>query len=219
VSDFLGRLAARAVGHVSTAQPRLPARFEDGLGGADDEGLEVVETEVAAAPAHGSRAAMDVRSRRSRGSDAGQDTAAAQRSGIPIEGGLSRHEAVQPAEPSSPVAPVMVVDTVMRASSPFGPAPADADSVLEAIRTEVSPLVAASVVTTHVAEEVLRTSRPDELGRSSGVGAPEPPVVRVHIGRLEIRASLPESQPSRPAPIRESGTNTVSLSAYLRGSR
>jgi hypothetical protein len=57
--------------------------------------------------------------------------------------------------------------------------------------------------------------------RSASPSAPEPPAVRVHIGRLEIRANLPEVAPVRPRArqVREEAAGGVSLADYLRGAR
>jgi hypothetical protein len=44
--------------------------------------------------------------------------------------------------------------------------------------------------------------------------------VRIHIGRLEVRAALEETPPARPpSPRRDTETTTLSLSDYLRGER
>jgi hypothetical protein len=52
----------------------------------------------------------------------------------------------------------------------------------------------------------------------AAAAAPEAPAVRVHIGRLEVRANLQAAPPAPPAarPPRHDG---VALSAYLRGKR
>jgi hypothetical protein len=115
--------------------------------------------------------------------------------------------------------PASVVDAVPRAATLLTSSAADAHSVRDATPSQAAPLVMASVVTVPVTTGVSATSQSNELGRSAGVAAPERPIVRVHIGRLEIRATLPEPQPSRPAPIREAAPETLSLSKYLRGSR
>ena len=54
--------------------------------------------------------------------------------------------------------------------------------------------------------------------RSVALAPPEPDVVHVHIGRVEVRATVPAREPSRPAP-RPSRPTALSLDRYLSGER
>jgi hypothetical protein len=54
--------------------------------------------------------------------------------------------------------------------------------------------------------------------RSAGLAPPEPDVVHVHIGRVEVRAAVPAREPSRPAP-RPARPGPLSLDRYLSGER
>jgi len=73
------------------------------------------------------------------------------------------------------------------------------------------PVAAASPLTSWPANEPIRAATP---------GSQESPAVRVHIGRLEIRANLPEPAPPRPrTPPGEAAVKGVSLADYLRGIR
>jgi hypothetical protein len=47
----------------------------------------------------------------------------------------------------------------------------------------------------------------------------EPDVVRVHIGRVEVRAVLPAPERARPVPTRPDGPKPLSLERYLAGER
>jgi hypothetical protein len=60
--------------------------------------------------------------------------------------------------------------------------------------------------------------RPPEV-RSRATAPAEPAPVRIHIGRLEVRASLEPDPPSRRAPARGAEPPQLSLSAYLNGER
>lgn len=223
MTDFLGRLAARAVGQASTAQPRLASRFEDPVDGAPGDGsLEFDETELIASPAEASPAASDS-GPTSTNDRARADIGILERStGAPAaQSGQRRGEAAAHAvERRLPVLVAEGVDTVPRASSPLVASVASDEVVVAATPPEASPLVAASIVVSPGAvSHATARNRPNELGRSIGTPSPEPPIVRVHIGRLDIRANLPEPKPARSTPTRESAKETVSLSAYLRGSR
>ena len=203
MSAFLARLAARAVGQVPVAQPRLPSLFEAPSEPAEPRhALEAIDDEVAVGPeatatpasadspvgaATSPTAALAIRDRatkRTEPSRPGQDqdvrrprTVVADHAG-PGEGELAADPAVAPQ--TSPVVPAM-------------------------------PLSVATPVASRSADEGVRIASPS---------AAEPPPVRVHIGRLEIRANLPEPAPVRP-PARQGReeARSVSLADYLRGAR
>ncbi len=90
--------------------------------------------------------------------------------------------------------------------------PLDPDPDAPTVRTVAAvPLAADSRLASWPANESIRSATSE---------APEPPAVRVHIGRLEIRANLPEPASSRPpTPPRKDAAKGVSLGDYLRGTR
>ena len=204
MSDFLGRIAARAVGAQALAQPRLAAR----LLGAGNE-LDVVDEEVvapAAAPRPLERAPA-----------APAGPAPAPRTVTPPPDVFART--------TLPVPPTAALEAEAEELArferplpapelaPLPPAESGADTpdaeprvVVRAVTVPVTP--ALPIVAPQAAAAVAVMS-----GRRD-----EPPPVRVHIGRLEVRANLQE-QP-RPAPRPEpSERGELSLADYLRGRR
>jgi hypothetical protein len=197
MSDFVGRIAARAVGDAVLAQPRVRGLFEDQS--APGAGFEVLDEEISAparpqpapkAPvptAEGSMVpapppeapAPRTRHARTRAPEERLTPARPQRS----EARAVSPEPPQSTEParerrSEPAAPVTVVESVapaVRAGVALPPPPAPAVRV-------------------------------------------EPPVVRVHIGRLEVRANVhePAREESRAGEPQPQG---LTLSEYLRGRR
>jgi hypothetical protein len=210
VSDFLARVAARAVGEAPLAQPRLPALFEPGA-----PGLDIVDTEaVTHAPSEQltavrRHATSETHTHRAPETDDRRMPAA---SPEPVEAMPLMREAPRavptlpalggerdaPVPESTPVAspeppvPLSLADAVARVTAPAVPAaPA---------RQETEVRVAAA----HTASAQVHD---------------EPPAVRVHIGRLEVRANLQNAAPPpqpRPADARPQG---LSLADYLRGKR
>lgn len=228
MSDLLARLAARAVGETVAAQPRLPARFEANAGTEGSEsGFELVEREVIAetpsdipvAPQRGPTAV--------RRSDDHTDTArpTAPRAGDrPSSAGIAgqaqevasltrRREAPGPPadKRGSPAIGAVGPDRVMTVAR------AAIDASGDPLLRSAGPVPASPVPAS--------TAGPPrafiERGGTASASAPEPPAVRVHIGRLEIRASLPEPTPppSRAQRVHEPAARSVSLADYLRGAR
>jgi hypothetical protein len=91
------------------------------------------------------------------------------------------------------------LEPVPHASSPFPTAPATARQVAPLARA--TPVVPTSVT----AAAATARAAPDDQ-----------PTVRVHIGRLEVRANLEQPAP-KPQRRQEPRTPELSLSDYLRG--
>lgn len=218
MSAFLSRLAAKAVGQAAAAQPRLPGLFEASSDPFDT--LEVVDEVVAvdadpvATPASADRPAGDATSR---------PVSPPARS--PTAGNVTIDSATQRPEPAWPIerrdesgrsdrqrTRTVVSDqpAIVDVADASGPDPVPVP--MTSLTVPAVPLSAATPVASSSASEPMRRAPPS---------AAEPPPVRVHIGRLEVRASLPEGPPVRPpAPKgREEGTEGVSLADYLRGVR
>jgi hypothetical protein len=250
VSEFLGRIAARAKGEGGAARPRLPARFERAELAPDDEldaSLQADSEIRSLLPATDRDAAGDVeRAGRDRGegslaTDAAPPVPAGTRSSAdrrargqatdaasarpPYEPPSARRRAdpaIQPdrvpsREPAGPVRATAPLPPARdRAAPPVDPAP------LERARPSHAPIPAASshaqrpVHAAPLVAAVAAPSAPVLVARATVV---EEPVV-VHIGRVEVRASLVEAPPTRtrvetPANSHEG----PSLSEYLRGKR
>jgi hypothetical protein len=193
LSDFIARAAARAVGRAAQARPRQASVFEGPV--TVGAGFEVVD-EVAAAP------------------PAAPAPVTAAPVAPPAAGAMPPRPAaageLPPADPRPP--------RPRRAEPPPAPeqaptpapepplAPADAPRVHLVVPAAVSPVRLAAAVPAAVPATVPPPAFPE----------PErAPVVRVHIGRLEVRASVQAAPPERsrtaePPPAR-------SLSDYLRG--
>jgi hypothetical protein len=224
MSEFLARLAARAVGQAAVAQPRLPSLFESGPGSqATPDSFDVVDEEVATgrpsvAPREASSASA-AQSARDAASEAGSPAAS---STVPVratrDGSAQRSESVvfrQRQDASDhPVRkrPGAVVGGDPAPDGQLGDAPFESDPDPRTLLTVPAvPLTPAAPLTTWPENESLRSVTP---------GSSEPPAVRVHIGRLEIRANLPEPASPRPrTPPREDAAKGVSLADYLRGTR
>lgn len=212
MTAFLARLAAKAVGQIPVAQPRLPSLFEAASEPqASQRAFEVIDDEVVvgleptATPAPTDWPAGDATSR-----------AVSPAASSPTVGESTRGRATQPTEPprsgqrhdeSGRPGPrrtrTVVADQVTR-SSDAAPVP--------------QPLPTVRAVPLSLAMPVASRSA-DGTTRSASPSAPEPPAVRVHIGRLEIRANPPDAAPARAPEGREEAARGVSLADYLRGGR
>lgn len=210
MSDFIGRMAARAVGERAAAWPRVPSLFE--TTNADGEpGIEVIDEEVVAPTPDRSARAAALPSREpveARASSAVFATAVGQHGATQAGfGSLSElnvsHERPSPA----PEADEPVRERVRSAqpdSRPRPETPASAVAVAEPPLQPTVPTVAAT--------------RAPVAAPPATAARPEPSAVRVHIGRLEVRANLhePIKEPPRREPARPP---ELSLADYLRGKR
>jgi hypothetical protein len=86
----------------------------------------------------------------------------------------------------------------------------DAAAVIPRITTTIAP---------RIAQPITGVSRTEGLSTDSDArAAAEPNVIRVHIGRVEVRAVLPAPERSRPrAPKPSDATRPMSLDRYLAG--
>lgn len=228
MSDLLARLAARAVGGTVSAQPRLPARFEASAGTEGSEsGFELVEREVIAETPSDNPVAPQRRPMAVRRSD---DQAHTSRPTAPpaADGPDSTGTAGRPQE----------VASVTRRRAASGPPTGKRGSpAIGAVRPDRVTTIARAAIDAS-GDPLLRSAGPVpaspvpggtagppraffEPGGTASASGQEPPAVRVHIGRLEIRASLPEPTPppARAQRVHEPAARSVSLADYLRGAR
>ena len=213
MSDFITRVAARAVGERGAASARVPSLFEasGAVGGA---GLEVIDEEVVApAPNRGARGAPAA----SRQTTVARPPSAAP----PLQPGESRATrveayAVPHAEPSAEPSHGPLEEIGERMPDPLTTTPAAArprprhEERPPAAVTEAAPVLTPAVP--------ILAHAPPRAVSAPAVAAAEPPPVRVHIGRLEVRANLQE-QPRRPERPPVPRPQELSLSDYLRGRR
>jgi hypothetical protein len=212
MSGFLARVAARAVGLATAAQPRLRARFEEAVQA--DLGLEVIEAEVAATPGAPRRTPSE------------PEPAVARPRRRPAAGTPAPPPAVAPVRAEAPTPPLpSVVHPAAELDEPAstGPDGASVDESGERVATPaaaVLPVGAPSpqAVTAAPARRAAPASPPPVAPALLSAARPEPPAVSVHIGRLEVRANLQQPSPQR---MRRESTPTqeLSLADYLGGRR
>jgi hypothetical protein len=205
VSDLIGRIAARAVGAPALAQPRIPTPLV-GAGG-----LEIVDEEVVVPGAAPSAAAH---------APASPATAVAPSvSAAPAEPATRSISTTE--VPPAAASPGPAAEELPRPERPL-PAPerASADPTeVEHGASSAEPRVAATAVPVPATPAAPVAAAPSPVPAAVATQREEPPPVRVHIGRLELRANVqeqPRSAPSMPQPAEAEG---LSLSDYLRGRR
>jgi hypothetical protein len=201
MSDFVSRLAARAVGDAPRARPAVAPE------------VAVPAERVAREAIHEATVARAT------------PTAPAVRSEPPearIEPAVAR--ARRPAQEKrsrvvehSAVAPKTAGRGAARPSPPpaFEPAEPRAQAAPTRAPEVVSVVPAAPVAAAPIVRRVVE-SRLERVHAAAAVAA-EPPV-RVHIGRLEVRANV-EQPPRQPTPPRPARRPELTLSDYLRGRR
>ena len=207
MSDFVSRVAARAVGRTAVARPRLPALFEPA---GPVAGLEVVEETVAPRPHANAQRAPSV-------------------AGTPPPPPRDR-EAPPPVTPPRPAPGRAPHESGVRRDTVVLGDPANGDAAaereVELVAAERTPVTAAAaplpaappvVAPAAVAAPVAR-SAPAEPPAAAPPAATGTPHVRVHIGRLEVRANLSEPRPPQRPPER-ARPQELSLGDYLRGRR
>jgi len=198
VSDFLSRLAARAVGEAP--RTRAPSA---------ERGTAASRATAAELPvARATPSAPEVRAEPAelRVEAEPRATPPPAREGVAAEG------------PSEPIAPVTA--TVLRDAAAARPVVEPNDPTPESVAVragEPVPVVVATPVPATPSIERHVESRLQRVHTLETVTADEPPV-RVHIGRLEVRANL--EQPPRQQPKRRpERPQAETLSDYLRGRR
>jgi len=209
VSDLLGRLAARAVGAPALAQPRLPVSPAGAAAGR----IEVVDEQVVV-PGTPPRAL-------------------AQPPGEPGRAGPHRVLEATPvpgaAGEATPSIGITVPPPAPAAEAPRRARPVAAPEPVSAVpATDAEPDappaeprtagVAVTAVPATPAVPVPAAPAGPPAPAAAAAARDEPPPVHVHIGRLEVRASLEEAPRPQPltAPRQPDG---LSLSDYLRGRR
>ena len=214
MSDFIARIAARAVGEAPAAHPRLPSAFED-AGRHGEAGLEVVEAEVPAerppSPAHAPRATA--------AGDAPAPPPAEDPGVAPREPG--RREPAAPAthEPVTPGRPERV-PAAARRPEPEPPPTETAGAVAAAPEPVPATPDPAPAAVPAAAAAVPRIAHATAPARAEATVAPvEPPPVRIHIARLEVRANLQHPPPSKQRTRDDEQPPELSLADYLRGRR
>ncbi|MER6187913.1 hypothetical protein [Streptomyces sp. NPDC001652] len=276
MNDFLGRLAARAVGTRATAQPRLPGRFEpvpplpdapeagqpgsasesadaavadagdaraltsprdgDDVVVAGDDGPRVNTVIVEGDPSVDTFGAEDT----SRG-----DTTVARDApspGTALDDGRSKADRQIPVHPDSAVAPVGEEATafgravVARKRADAAEAETDGTRYGRPLEepvqdTVLSPPARRAITVSDPASFPVPAEPVPLLPVNTEVhapGVPDPehgpaadthtPVVRISIGRLEVRAQLVDTGPPPPVrPLTPDPAPQLSLSDYLRG--
>jgi hypothetical protein len=219
VSDFLSRVAARAVGEAPLARPRLPALFEA------SEELDAVDEEIVVpSPSLAADSASAVssdpgatqapeRSRRR----AAVRTESHRTEGItaPSPPPTPRHDPGEPSKPSDTLslgrAGVVGPRRLASASARARAAPAPGIKEL----AQATTASAAVAVPARRAEPVA-VPAPSVAETAASVARDEPAPVRVQIGRLEVRANLHEA-PRSERPRQEPEPEGLALSDYLRG--
>lgn len=255
MANFLNRMAARALGSATAAQPVVPSLFTPGFGLAHnvaprdtgpaghDHEAEVTAVAAPATPAahQPARDATLPREWESPDSGIAGDTS------VVSPGSLFGEEKALPAIHPRGLSPA----TAMTATEPAPlPAPGTAipDFQPDLVEARLLDRVLASTNTTDgngteadagamvgpvIAPQVMpaRRSNPQTVGfgpalpgrdRSgvsrrdqSGSAAPEPPVIRVTIGRIDVRAQFPAPAPS-PVPARRTRPAALTLDDYLK---
>lgn len=209
MSDFIGRVAARAVGQRAAASPRVPSLFE--AGAPPGAALEVIDEEIVA-PAP-TRATLGAPAAPRRSGDS--PVASAAPAPLPGESAAMRVEAdaLPPAEPGVEAPPR---ETGERTPEPVATTPSSAPSGTQHEERAPAAVAVAAPVLTPALPVVARA--PAHAVPMPAATPAEPPAVRVHIGRLEVRANLQE-QPRRPERPPVPRPPELSLGDYLRGRR
>lgn len=210
VGDLLSRLAARAVGRGPSAQPYVPVRFEPG-------GIEVVDEErVGPRGPAGPAQARVLAPVRPPGLGAMPTTTPEPARHSPVR--------ARPVDRTEPAASLPALAPPPRPASTASPAPGGADDRRPAPTAVVdsgprphpslAPVPARPVPTSPFTPP---SSTHRDPPAATGA-ATEAPTVRVHIGRLEVRANLTRVPPT-PARAVAPPAAELSLSDYLRGER
>lgn len=240
MTDFLARIAARAVGQGPALRPRVsPLVVPDIAGAAPD--LEVVDEE-AVAPAAGRPGAQPQASSAARpeGARPGEAASPAPPGAAPRARGVAASAGAEPGpdEGTTPMprrAEPGPDDGAPRRASPrppVDPEPAVGQplplSMPAIVRTERrEPVVAAprgrapeAVPSAPLTPVTPPRGAPAAAQHDHDVADAAAPVIRIHIGRLDVRADLERPVPSgAAAPEPRADDERLSLADYLRGER
>jgi hypothetical protein len=217
VSGYLERLVSRHAGPPAV-RARVVSRFEGDLVGrsvsadpwAPDGPPSATATagsiEVSAAPQPVSDAAITVPT----GPATGRPVGATARDGI---------EASRPTRRATPSLPSPATDPPRPERTDGPPGPAHHDVLAGTRSHEISTVVPVTIRRADPPAIGTPADGRAALSRRSATAMPsEPDVVHVHIGRVEVRATIPAPEPSRPAP-RPARPAPLSLERYLSGER
>ena len=218
MSGYLARLAARGGGAPAAAGPRLPSRFEPSTIDTRPTGPTGPEQATAPVPSpdtlvrDGRRSSVQLAATR-----ADERAAAATRTSgdavaalpIPADRGRQAHGAeAQASVPALPTSAAFEArrttergDPVRRATEDVGPPPPATAVAAASPRVDAAPLPEPAGATTAVP------------ARDAASRAPEPDVVHVTIGRVEVRATIAAQTPA-PRPPRDAER---ALHDYLAG--
>lgn len=225
MSDFLTRLASRARGTAPVAQPLIPSTFTPT---AEPDGISAV-SEFSEAEAGNERdvpipdSVVDSPQARTQSPSTLPNThGSSVRPDPPADPRESRNVEAGHAEPLAPRSPEPV-----RASAELAvaaaPIPAPKIRLGDSIpRREAVPIAAAS--SAHEISGTIPDSRAVPLARNSGDRAARPvapiaskppaPIIRVTIGRVDVRAEFPAQ--AAPAARRRAEAPSLSLDDYLK---
>jgi hypothetical protein len=209
MSDFVSRMAARLVGDAVIAQPRLRGLFEaDGPASA----IEIIEEEAVAES--GRHAAESVLPTPALSAPPALPTEPTPAESAPLAPSSAVAYAGHPSAEAQPedARPAAVATAVPRSELSPEPPPAQANPApgppgLAVIAVPASPVLPANAQAPEPPAPAYEAAEQEQL---------QP--VRVHIGRLEVRATL-EDQPRRAPEREERPPAGLSLAGYLRGER
>lgn len=229
---LLTRVAARAVGRAPIARPRPSALFEE-PGGAAAPVHEFSDQDMPA-PAEGRTAAARLPHRRDGATVAHPPAAHPRAIASPRAPAISQPQPARQAAGHELEAPAASGATARPRPAPALPGDVPGDREASRPGSPQQPAAVAAEgepgaprrapAATRVAALPVPVTRAPEHGhppahrRPGQAPAQEPPPVRVHIGRLEVRAEVREPA-RREAPRLAPEPETLSLSDYLRGKR
>jgi hypothetical protein len=209
VSDFVSRMAARLVGDAVVAQPRLRGLFESADPASE---LEVVDEEVVARSSREAAATLlpatvppAAPSARPASEAPTPPAPAAAAPRVEARPAAAAPEEDDPAPEAVPAVPRAEPPPATPAAA--GPEAEPAPPHVTVVAVPASPVLPMHVPVPEAAVPAERDAEPEEL---------QP--VRVHIGRLEVRASLEEQARPRREP-EERPVTGLALADYLRGER
>lgn len=232
MTDFLARIAARAVGAPPAARPRPAAIFEEPAPRAGEAG-DVAERETRGrivaessrrqpraqaatpepitterpAPAHEREAAPP--------RPDSVENSEPERVGRAEPAGAAEEREARPRRVVGPDEAVVTVPVRTRATSPHAEERDAADGIDQEAPAPAPAVVAARPVP---APRMIGAPSPAPARWDTPVSAAaEQGTVKVHIGRLEVRAEVRETPRPEPRPVPEPAT--LSLGDYLRGER
>ena len=206
MSDFLGRLAARTSESAPAIAPRSVSRFESPSLAIQHD---VVEAMSSAAPRTSSATTVDAPPAiaEPRRSSTRQDAPVVPRS-------QSEREVIKPAD--RPVPARTRIEQIMREVQTIVTAPAVADARRERVREP--QVVSAPVVPRSETTPEVRQSIPARAAINQAPATKtEPTVIRVHIGRIDVRATAAATDRPRPRARPADAAMPMSLDRYLSG--